>query len=294
MYEIRLMGGLGNQMFQYAVLRALTLEYKDKGIISLAGITNKGHNVYALNHLNISNDIKVINYFNIKSFINYLFYGYYCVFIINSKNSVKRLKRLQKLLQPLGMYCIPDGYLPIKPSKFKHNSLVGYFQSTKYFDKYKNIIKEELKVKEEILPNNLEILKDIQKSNSVCLHIRRGDYVGTKHQVCDDNYYLQAIDKMKKLIKNPKFFIFSDDIKWVIKHFNFSNKEFVYIKNNNPNYEELRLMYNCKHFIISNSSFSWWAQYLTDNEKRITIAPSKWFQTENQHSDIFQDDWIKI
>lgn len=295
MITIRLMGGLGNQMFEYAAVRSLSLKYKTKACISLAGITNKTHNVYSLNHLNISDEVKVVNKcLSFKLFLTYLFYGYYMVFIVNSKNSTKRVNRMQKILQPLGIYCAPDGYIEIHDSKLKNKTLVGYFQSLKYFKDYEDIIKEELKVKDKVLPKNKKILEEIKENNSVCIHIRRGDYVGTNHQVCTDEYYLRAIEKMQKMVKNAKFYVFSDDIEWVINHFQFDTKNFVYITNHNTSYEELRLMYSCKHFIISNSSFSWWAQYLTDNKKRITIAPAKWFQNENQKSDIFQDDWIKL
>ena len=104
---------------------------------------------------------------------------------------------------------------------------------------------------------------------------------------------MKFIDIMKEKVKNPVFYIFSDDIEWVKENIDFKT-EVKYITGNNKNYEELRLMYTCKHFIISNSSFSWWAQYLTDNKNRITSAPSKWFRNQNQKVDIYEDDWILI
>lgn len=293
MITLRLMGGLGNQMFQYASLRAFMLENKEKGTISLKGITNKTHNVYSLNYFNISDEVKVKEKETIKLKLTHYLYGFYCVFLIKKKNGFKIVEKIQPLINKFGIYCVPDGYIKLNNSKNKNKTMVGYFQSTKYFDKYRDIIKRELKVKMPVSDRNKDTLKQIKDSNSVCLHIRRGDYVGTKHEVCNINYYLKAIKVMKGKVKDCKFFVFSDDIEWVKNNIDF-NTEVIYVEGNNPNYEELRLMYSCKNFIISNSSFSWWAQYLCDNENRITIAPSRWFQNANQKSDIYQSDWIII
>lgn len=292
MITLRLMGGLGNQMFQYAVIRSLMEEYKEQGQISLKGITNKTHNVFFLNHLNINKDIKIIKKENLKSKITYLIYGFYCVFLVKKENGYEIMKKIQPFLNKLGIYCVPDGFIELNNSKRKNKNVVGYFQSVKYFDKYKDIIKKELKVKTKLLSKNKDLLKEIQNNNSVCVHIRRGDYIGSNHQVCDINYYLKALKIMNQKIKNAKYYIFSDDIDWVKENIDFGkNATFV---SDNPNYEDLRLMYSCKNFIISNSSFSWWAQYLSDNDKKITIAPSRWFQNKKQHSDIYQEDWILI
>ncbi len=290
--SIRLMGGLGNQMFQYAALRTMMLKYNLKGNISLKGITNITHNVYCLNHFNISKEVQVINSETFKSKINYLLYGFYCLFLMKRKCGFKVIKKVQPILNSLGMYCVPDGYVNLSNSYCNNNVMVGYYQSLKYFDEYKDIIKDELKVTDEVLEKNKVLLKEIKNNNSVCIHIRRGDYVGTKHQVCDENYYLKAAEIINKKVKNAKLYIFSDDLEWVKENIKFKDK--VYYVEGNNNYEDLRLMYSCKHFIISNSSFSWWAQYLTDNKKRITIAPQKWFQNGNQKVDIFENDWIKI
>ena len=98
---------------------------------------------------------------------------------------------------------------------------------------------------------------------------------------------------MKKKVKNAKFYIFSDDINWVKNNIDFGC-DVTFVEGNNPNYEELRLMYTCKHFIISNSSFSWWAQHISSNPKKVVIAPNKWFNNKDQVCDIFEENWIKI
>ncbi len=290
---MRLAGGLGNQMFEYCALRSHMLKYHIEGELSLKGITNKTHNVYSLNHFCISKKIKITKREGIKSSLNYLLYGFYYVFLGKRKNGFRVMQKMQPILNYFGFYCVPDGYMELQESPSRHQVMVGYYQSLKYFEEYKDILKKELRVKEKVLPQNKKILDKIKKETSVCVHIRRGDYVGSNHQVCTIEYYQNAMQVMKKRVKDPTFFIFSDDIAWVKEHLK-SNEKMVFIEGNNPNYEELRLMYHCKHFIISNSSFSWWAQYLTDSKKRITIAPSKWFQNPNQKVDIYEDDWILI
>ena len=296
MIQIRIMGGLGNQMFQYAMLRVQTLEYGEKGVMDLSGLTNKTHNVYVLNNLNIFQDIQCVPKSNrLRAKLNYLIYGYYFVFLQKNKNGFKRLLKIQKFFQPFGMYCIPDGYAELKKCKTTNKYFIGYFTSSKYFKEYEDIIRKELKVKTEIFSKNIKVLKQIKASNSVCIHLRRGDYVGSSFQVCTDKYYLDAINKMKKLVKSPKFFIFSDDIPWVKDHFQFpTEREYVYMDQKNPNYEDLRLMYNCKHFIISNSTFSWWAQFLSENKEKIVIAPNIWYHNPNIKCDIYEENWIKM
>ena len=134
----------------------------------------------------------------------------------------------------------------------------------------------------------------MKSTNSVCVHIRRGDYTYLKnYQVCSIAYYLKAMEIMKGKIKEPKFYIFSDDIEWVKKNIDF-DVDVTYIDKNNTSYEELRLMYSCKHFIISNSSFSWWAQYLSTNKNKVVISPNIWYQNKNQPQDMILDYFTTI
>mgnify|MGYP003592179205 CR=1 FL=1 len=162
MITIRLMGGLGNQMFQYAALRTAMIDFKDNGTISLAGITNKTHNVYALNHFNLSKKVLVSNKKNIKCEIVHLIYGLYYLFLIKKTNGFEIMKKWSLNLNEKGMYCVPDGYIPLKDSNSKNKAMVGYFQSVKYFEKYQSIISKELTVKDKIKLHNVEILKKIK------------------------------------------------------------------------------------------------------------------------------------
>lgn len=292
-FYIRLMGGLGNQMFQYACVRNLALENNGIAYIDLSGITNKTHNIYSLNHLNISKNVKIINSKkSLKGLVCYLIFGFFCKFFGNNQNAFNIFSSFTKNLNKDGIYCVPDGYIKLEKSSSKNNYLVGYFQSSKFFHENKTLIKKELQIKEKINEINKPIIDKIIKTNSVCIHIRRGDYLGDYLQVCNNKYYYDAIKEMNKHIKNPYYFIFSDDIKWVKENMKFP-KNTVFVDNNNPNYEELNIMSKCKNFIMSNSTFSYWAQFLSNNENKIVIAPNKWFLNEKR-VDIYEKDWKLI
>ena len=131
--------------------------------------------------------------------------------------------------------------------------------------------------------------------------MRRNDYIKKPHlkkiyNICNKNYYMNAIRIVEKKIKNPKFFIFSDDILWVKKHFSY--KKNIHIIESNQNEKDhvydFELIKNCKHFVISNSSFSWWSCWLGSSNKSIVISPKKWFKDKNQRRNPLLESWIKI
>lgn len=290
---IRLMGGLGNQMFQYAVLRNMQLNNKCEAVIDLVGITNKNHNVYGLNNLNISNDIKITdNTRSLKGFITYLLYGFYWVFLSKSKKGLVFMNYIESYLNSIGIYLVVDGYIELDNIKVNDNYMVGYFQSEKYFKDNIETIKQELQVNINLSDKNTLIQKEMLTNNSVCIHIRRGDYVGSTLEVCTKDYYYDAIKEMNKRVKNPKYYVFSDDIKWVKENMKFDNNTTIIDWKNNQ-YEDLKLMSNCKNFIMSNSTFSFWAQFLSLNKNKIVIAPSKWYNNDKK-VDIYDENWIII
>lgn len=293
MIYFKMMGGLGNQMFQYATLKSLMLENNQKGVIeikNISGIKKRSHNVFTLDKFNIDSKIKIINKkYSIKNSFNFFVYCFYCIFFQKRKNGIIFEKKIQPFINKFGCYCIPDGYLKINKISNKNNYVIGYFQALKYFQKYEKEIRNDLQVKENVMQQNKEIFKNIKKDISVCVHIRRGDYIGTDYDVCSIVYYKEAMQRMKNNIPNCKFYFFSNDINWVKE--NIKGDNIVYVDKNNPNYEELRLMYSCKHFIMSNSSFSWWAQFLSSNSKKIVYAPSKWMKNDTDFSEIYDDRW---
>ena len=289
---IRLMGGLGNQMFEYAALRNLQLNNKCDAQIDLVGITNKTHNIYGLDKLNIPKEIKVVNNTrSIKGFITYLLYGLYWVFLSKNKIGIKFMTMIEPYLNSIGIYLVVDGYVKIDDIKVNNNYMVGYFQSKNYFKDNESLIRDELQVSVKLDGKNKKVYSEMNKENSVCIHIRRGDYVGSFFEVCTKDYYLDAVKLMNKKVKNAKYYVFSDDIGWVKENIDLGDATYIDWKNNQ--YEDLKLMSNCKHFIISNSSFSYFAQFLSLNKDKVVIAPSKWFNN-NKNIDIYEDNWLLI
>ena len=176
----------------------------------------------------------------------------------------------------------------------------GYFEDRSYFDDIRDILCDELYPKKDIEPKNKDFFDLICNNNSVCVSFRKwlGEVTGkefTKREVCTQQYYVDAIEKMKTMVPDAVFIVFSDDVEWVKQNFDFSMIEnAVYFEDGTDSLDEkLRLMFSCKHFIMSNSTFCWWAQYLCKNNDKVVISPKRWFSGEREDH-LLQDDWIKV
>ena len=181
----------------------------------------------------------------------------------------------------------------------KKKYVFGFFQNAKTVEGIEDILRDELEIITPASPENREILNSIISQNAVCVHIRRGDYLNDKWkalQVCDFSYYNEAIEQAKKELEAPVFYVFStghDDIEWIKKNYHF-DADIHYVDQNNPDYEEIRLMMNCRHFIISNSTFSWWAAFLSRNKSKIVWTPSVWRKDQPEANAIIPEDWRRI
>lgn len=161
--------------------------------------------------------------------------------------------------------------------------IYGGFQNVATIEGMVDELRDAFTVKTKPSQANREILEEIQSCNAVCLHVRRGDYgLFPQLQVCNEKYYTTAYEQANRELESPFFFVFStghDDIEWVKENYSFaSNVRFVDL--DNPDYEEIRLMMACKHFIISNSTFSWWAAVLSSAagaDKKVW-APREWMK----------------
>lgn len=278
MIELILYGGLGNQLFQYACARSIQIESKNQPLIINTYLFSNYQFKPSLIHFNIPNNIVFIN--KPRRFIR----------IIAQASQILGHDKLYKLLSPFGVYIWRLNKYKKIEFKNRNNFLYGYFQTEQFFKKYSTLIKNELKIKNPPLESCF--YSKILNSNSVCMHIRRGDYIKNNMIICDLPYYYKAIEIMKSKVNNPIFFVFSDDIEWTKN--NLLINELIYIDEKNKDYNELALMYSCKHFIISNSTFSWWGQYLSINPNKVVIAPSKWMPKDKEKRDIYQNNWILI
>ncbi|KZX14664.1 glycosyl transferase family 11 [Methanobrevibacter cuticularis] len=280
-------GGTGNQMFQYAIARSLAEDlntdfymnlYQYDFLPSFVSKTPK-HVRFNLQHFNIkekfSSSLKFITKTLESKFNSNLNY-------INEGNIFTKFT-----------YYNPE-ILNLKGKIF----LRGNFQDERYFSHNSDIIRNDFKIITPPSRDNKKLIKEISSINSVALCIRRGDYLSPfwKAQVgiCTMDYYNKAIEEIIKKVENPTFYIFSDDPEWVKDNVKL-NYPSVYVSHNDvdKDYEDLRLMSNCKHFIIANSTFHWWGAWLSQNENKIVIAPDPWFNSETIKNPA-SDHWIKL
>ena len=168
----------------------------------------------------------------------------------------------------------------------------GYWQSERYFHSVADELRKEFAVSRlPLTDKNRLVLLLIENSESVCVHIRRGDYVRNGKTDCPDVYYETGKKYMEQQLEHPRFFVFSDEIAYA-KKLQFWPSDTVFVDFNSFAIEDFRLMCACKHFVISNSTFSWWAQYLSDHQGKIVVAPRPW--SRKFPSDLEQLNWHTI
>lgn len=279
MIKVVINGGLGNQMFQYAVGRAAALRNKTNLKLDVSWYEYTGKNTKRNFEL---------DKFNIKAKT----FGKGLAALIN-KILVKL--RLIKMFYEKEIYKFDDSFFTSK-----NIYLNGFWQNEYYFKDYINVIRKDFYIKGELSKNFLLLKNKTENSESVAVHIRRGDYVVNQetnnfHGTCSLDYYKQSISLIKERIAKPCFYIFSDDINWVKSNLRLSN-DVVWISDYKINdVEELILLSLCKHQIIANSSFSWWGAYLNENPEKIVIAPQRWINDDRYNtSNMTPSSWIKI
>lgn len=316
MIYLKIRGRTGNQLFQFATVKNYQLKYwkNDKIAIDFTDLKKLGTEEQGFK--NYLDDFNVGEYIKTDK-INCNILQKIIVFFMKVPNAFFRLigfkdsadiisykfeKWIQPFINKFGVYYMIHGFYEFKNTKAKNKVFYGNFESAKFFDENKDFIKEIYKPNKNILEKNKELYEQINRNNSICITIRRGDFVDNPefkkvHYICDSKYFYKAIDEMKSKVENPVFIVFSDDIDWVKNNMDFGVQAF-YEDGTDPIWEKLRLMSACKHFIISNSTFSWWAQYLSSNDKKVVIAPKRWkntaYKKDTSKLDIFEDSWIRI
>lgn len=297
MIIVRLVGGLGNQMFQYAMGRSLALRKKtelklDKSWLERTFKVGTPRD-YRLHYFSIAENFATPE--EIKSINNQR--GGFVTRILAKIAGLESPYYKQSVLNEKQDFVFDSNVYKSN----KDTYIQGYWNNEKYFKDIENIVRHEFKIK--ILPNkkNQRYLEKIRNCSSISIHVRRGDYVKDKrtnkhHGTCPLGYYKKAVNIIGEKVSNPEFFAFSDDPAWVKE--NLKIKYPIYYVDNNDeehSYEDLRLMQNCKHNIIANSSFSWWGAWLNQNPNKIVIAPKKWLNaTDIDTSDVVPKEWRRI
>lgn len=290
---VYLQGGLGNQLFQYAFY----LSRKEKGekIVCDGTILQilTQHNGYELESLFGIRDVEYST--------NRLLLRIVCRFIINKKFKLKEtvLKFLSFCGLELVIDTIPSVYkINLSNSKCK-TWYFGYWQTEKYFIHIRPMLLDVFRFNESKLATRTSaVCKQIRCSNSVSLHIRRGDYMSEQNRVlygdiCTLSYYRHAIAIIQEKVINMVFYIFSDDIDWVKQNLGLPNAVFIDWNRQEDSWQDMYLMSQCKHNVIANSTFSWWGAWLNTNQDKIVITPHR-FMNINAKCDIIPDRWIVI
>jgi len=286
MIIVNLKGGLGNQMFQYAFGRKLSLKNDDELKLETAGLmsANKIGDIYRPFSL---------SQFKIKK-------------QIATPDEVRKLKYpygiLSKALRWFNFKILKKTHTQFEPHAMKKTGdifLDGYWQSPEYFEDIRETLLEEFTLEEPGETYFKDMANKIKGTESVSIHVRRGDYANNpqvlkEFGICSKEYYQNAVNKIAKKCASPTYFVFSDDIDWVKSNLDLNEKvEFV----SNPSLtdaQELILMSTCEHNIIANSTFSWWAAWLNQNIEKMVISPTPWFNNTSYDSTLIPKTWTKL
>jgi hypothetical protein len=292
---VNLIGGLGNQMFQYACGWALG---RDTGVmVKVATDMFDGYTLHNGPELRrvLSTSVGVAGFGELQS-------------LVGRWRARPRVRRwlAHDMLKPL------RGHHFIVEQQFRYNEelrdmarrgvyLQGYWQSERYFEKHTDILRKEFAFKNTPAGRNAELAREIREDLSVSVHIRRGDYADCPktrafHGLCDPDYYARAIEFIRRRVPRFRLFAFSDDPQWVVRKLRPSYPEMVVVNHNsgNQSHVDMQLMSMCHHHIIANSSFSWWGAWLNPHPNKIVIAPRQWFADAPDTADLIPKNWIRL
>jgi hypothetical protein len=294
MIIVKLIGGLGNQMFQYAAGKSLALKNHTDLYIDISHLAKDTKGAYTKRELEL-------DVFNTK-------------YHIATSEQIEKFRidnqnKYTRFLQRNYPFLFSNLYVAESGNKFnsqffkygRNTYLDGFWQCEDYFKMHRELLLKDFTLKHALHPEEESLKQTIQNGTNISLHVRRGDYVSIPsnlnfHGVLDVEYYNKAIELIKQKTKIDKVFVFSDDIEWCKQ--NFTNHElfnFVDFTHKVPAYQELYLMSQCSHHIIANSSFSWWAAWLNNKPNKIVVAPKVWFADKSiDTSDIVPKQWIRL
>jgi hypothetical protein len=289
----QLQGGLGNQLFQYAAARSLALRHQAPLLLDQSWFTRTYDDVTPRDPL---------------------------LSLLQTKGSLiahepaisrpKRIRRIAQCLLPISPYIYlertPYRYDPSleRVSLFRRQNLylMGYWQSYRYFESIRPTLQSEIKPRSQLDPHYQAYLKQIQPGNAALVHVRRGDYVhlasaAKVHGFLGLDYYQRGMDMLLKRNPNLRFFVFSDDLAWAQENLPHQNKiTFITsLESSDAVIQELELMTHCNHFLIANSSLSWWAAWLAKAAGSPVFCPKQWTTDSNiAWDDLLPPHWQRI
>ena len=285
---VRIEGGLGNQLFQYAAARSLADRLGCALALDLRGLSENADRPYQLDCYQVRASIAD------DALLQQLPHW-------RSSRRGRLQSRLSQNLPWLSSFPVfwPDsfGFDPRFARIRRPVFLVGYWQSEKYFAWNRSRLLQDITLLNAFTPDS-PWLKHMQESTSIALHIRRGDYVSNAaaaafHGLCDLRYYESAVGQMRQRLEDPEVFVFSDDPQWAQDHLKLGlPTHFVENVGADSGMQDLELMTHCKHHVIANSSFSWWGAWRCGTPQQQVIAPRRWFQDAGVNtSDVIPARW---
>lgn len=278
----KIIGGLGNQLFQYAAGRCLAIRHQTELLLDLNELTDYKLNSFDLNAFHTifqqASEIQTATYYN-RGII----------------------EKFRDRLLPMALKKVyREPHFHFHPRFFNASEsiyLKGYWQSEKYFAPVANQIRNELQFKDTYINKVKDLGEQIRNTTSVSVHIRRGDYTNKEilkvHGLLPPSYYEQSIKFLSVEYPGSIFYFFSDDINWVKETFGQDNAVYVSGQYTQTHFEDMYLMSQCHHNVIANSSFSWWGAWLNNNPGKRVIAPKNWFNTQRRDtSDLYPEGWL--
>ncbi len=290
MIIVNLEGGIGNQLFQYAVGRHLSILNNTSLGFDITSFESDQLRSYLLSKFNIEGILlrrDEVDHLRMRppSFPERVFRRF---FRLPPRSTSTHIKEKNRDFDP-NILKLGDGVY-----------LEGYWQSASYFSDVAGQIRDDLELRNILSEDAERIAGRIKSTVSVSLHIRRGDYVSDavvnkKHGTCSLDYYHRCVKRMGNWVTSPSYFVFSDDPDWVRSNFKLDYPMEIVDCNglDNPEFD-LKLMSLCKNNIIANSSFSWWGAWLNSNPDKLVMAPSRWLRIRRSTKDLFPEGWVII
>lgn len=292
MNKVAVYGGLGNQMFQYAFCTALNKQGRKARLSFNCYFYFKHHNGFDLARafkLNLPPQ---------QAFLS---------FILEHGSFLYRNKLMAGAIRRLAMWHEARQQVYKEQQEFVTDTAVfkkqqtffyGTWQSEEYFSDIADQIKQQFIFKQPQDPLNKAVAEKIENSTAVSIHIRRGDYLKTHwhnslNVIKDLTYYKNAVAHIEANVRNPAYFVFSDDMQWVKDNLPLPNCTYVDHNSGKQSFNDMYLMSLCRHNIIANSTFSWWGAWLNNNSNKIVIMPERWMN-DNACPGIFPAHWIKM
>lgn len=275
MIVVRLSGGLGNQMFQFATAYACARRLNTEVVVDLSLYQkNNIHHGYELDRVfglvlrefTQDEEKDLCGIFSLRFLKKYF-----------SNRILSKFKPKFLVLEP------HFHYWPLINEIANQSYLDGYWQSEKYFQSIESELRMLFQFKPLLDSYSSLLTEKMRIEESVSVHVRRGDYVSNRanklvHDVNLHSYYQKAIDLMSKRLSKPTFYVFTDDYNWVVKHMNLSvDYKIIHHNIKDNSFRDMQLISNCKHHILANSSFSWWGSWLNHSKSKIVICPKQWF-----------------